>query len=108
MITISTDDQNGLLKSIEDAGTGSPIRLASDAEHEIFRKFRAFDDFENQHLHGTFLIDGMGKIRWQDISYQPFMDHQFLLAESERLLGGDKAISEQAGKDANKKQVSQR
>lgn len=108
MIAISTDDQNGLLKSIEDAGTGSPIRLASDAEHEIFRKFRAFDDFENQPLHGTFLIDGMGKIRWQDISYQPFMDHQFLLAESERLLGGDKAISEQAGKDANKKQVSQR
>ncbi len=108
MIAISTDDQNGLLKSIEDAGTGSPIRLASDAEHEIFRKFRSFDDFENQPLHGTFLIDGMGKIRWQDISYQPFMDHQFLLAESERLLGGDKAISEQAGKDANKKQVSQR
>ncbi len=108
MIAISTDDQNGLLKSIEDAGTGSPIRLASDAEHEIFRKFRAFDDFENQPLHGTFLIDGMGKVRWQDISYQPFMDHQFLLAESERLLGGDKAISEQAGKDANKKQVSQR
>lgn len=108
MIAISTDDQSGLLKSIEDAGTGSPIRLASDAEHEIFRKFRAFDDFENQPLHGTFLIDGMGKIRWQDISYQPFMDHQFLLDESERLLGGDKAMSEQAGKDTNNKQVSQR
>ncbi|MDB4399713.1 peroxiredoxin family protein [bacterium] len=108
MIAISTDDQNGLLKSIEDAGTGSPIRLASDANQEIFRKFRAFDDFENQPLHGTFLIDGMGKIRWQDISYQPFMDHQFLLDEAERLLGADTAVSEQAGNGTTEKQVSQR
>ena len=48
------------------------------------------------------------KFAGRTLVYQPFMDHQFLLAESERLLGGDKAISEQAGKDANKKQVSQR
>ena len=108
MIAISTDDQNGLLKSIEDAGTGSPIRLASDSKHEIFKQFRAFDDFENQPLHGTFLIDGMGKIRWQDISYQPFMDHQFLIDEAKRLLGSDSAVSEQAGNGSTEKQVSQR
>lgn len=108
LIAISTDDQKGLLKSIEDAGTGSPIRLASDANHDVFQQFRAFDDFEKQPLHGTFLIDGMGKIRWQDISYQPFMDHQFLLDEAQRLLGGDKAISDQVGKESTKKQVSQR
>ena len=108
MIAISTDDQNGLLKSIEDAGTGSPIRLASDSKHEIFKQFRAFDDFENQPLHGTFLIDGMGKIRWQDISYQPFMDHQFLIDEAKRLLGSDRAVSEQAENGSTEKQVSQR
>jgi peroxiredoxin len=108
MIAISTDDQKGLLKSIEDAGTGSPIRLASDANNDVFRQFRAFDDFEKQPLHGTFLIDGMGKIRWQDISYQPFMDHQFLLDEAQRLLGGDKPISEQVGNGSTEKQVSQR
>lgn len=108
MIAISTDDQSGLLKSIEDAGTGSPIRLASDAKHEVFKQFRAFDDFENQPLHGTFLIDGMGKVRWQDISYQPFMDHQFLIDEAKRLLGSDRAVSEQAGNGPTEKQVSQR
>lgn len=108
MIAISTDDQKGLLKSIEDAGTGSPIRLASDANNDVFQQFRAFDDFEKQPLHGTFLIDGMGKIRWQDISYQPFMDHQFLLDEAQRLLGGDKPISEQVGNGSTEKQVSQR
>ncbi|MDE0934732.1 MAG: peroxiredoxin family protein [Mariniblastus sp.] len=108
LIAISSDDQDGLLKSIEDAGTGSPIRLASDSNHEIFRKFRSFDDFENQPLHGTFLVDGMGKIRWQDISYEPFMDHQFLLDEAERLLGGDTVVPEQAGKGSTEKQVSRR
>ena len=108
LIAISSDDQDGLLKSIEDAGTGSPIQLASDANQEIFRKFRSYDDFENQPLHGTFLVDGMGKIRWQDISYEPFMDHQFLLDEAERLLDGDTVISEQAGKGSTEKQVSQR
>ena len=34
----------------------------------------------------NFLIDGNGKIRWQDIGYEPFMDIDFLLAESRRLL----------------------
>jgi hypothetical protein len=63
-----------------------PIRLASDEPMNVFKKFRAFDDFEDQPLHGTFLVDGAGTIRWQDISYEPFMDHEFLLAEAKRLL----------------------
>jgi hypothetical protein len=37
-------------------------------------------------LHGTFLIDGKGRVRWQEISYEPFMDAKFLLEESKRLL----------------------
>jgi hypothetical protein len=38
-------------------------------------------------LHGTYLIDGEGRIRWHDISYEPFMDTAFLLEEARRLLG---------------------
>ena len=37
-------------------------------------------------LHGAFLIDGNGLVRWQDIRFEPFMDAPFLLAESKRLL----------------------
>ena len=37
-------------------------------------------------LHGTFLIDEQGLVRWQDISYEPFMDHEFVLTEAQRLL----------------------
>ena len=37
-------------------------------------------------LHGTFLVDAKGRIRWQDISFEPFMNTQFLVRESKRLL----------------------
>lgn len=95
MVAISTDDHEGLLKSISDAGgdEGLGIRLMSNGDKSVFKKFRAYDDFENQPLHGTFLIDEKGLIRWQDISYEPFMDHEFLLKEAQRLLASDKPIA---------------
>jgi len=86
MVAIGTD-------SIEVLATGLsgeevyPFPIASDAELELFRSWRAFDDFEQVPLHGTYLIDSAGRVRWLDISYEPFMDWEFLLAESARLLG---------------------
>ena len=53
---------------------------------QAFRLYRAFDDFEAAPLHGTFLIDSAGLVRWQDIGPEPFMDVKFLLGEAQRLL----------------------
>jgi len=87
MVAISTDQREDLKKSIESYGDQPlPIQLLANPGMDVFKAFRAFDEFENQPLHGTFLIDGDGKIRWQDISYEPFMDPEFLLKESVRLL----------------------
>lgn len=63
-----------------------PFPLVADQSLESFKAYRAYDDFEKMPLHATFLIDGAGKVRWQDISYEPFTDVSFLLAESKRLL----------------------
>jgi peroxiredoxin len=71
-------------KSADDAGF--PFPILSDARLAAFKAYRAFDDFENTPLHGTFLIDGSGQVRWQDISYQPFTQAKWLLAEAKRLL----------------------
>ncbi|MDG2013676.1 MAG: redoxin domain-containing protein [Pirellulaceae bacterium] len=88
MVAISTDDQDGLKKSLDSYGdVALPIRLVANPDLDVFKRFRAFDEFENQPLHGTFLIDAAGRVRWQDISYEPFMDAEFLLKESQRLLG---------------------
>ena len=65
--------------------------ILSDKSLKTFKAYRAYDDFEKMPLHGTFLVDGNGKVRWQDISYDPFTELKFLAAESRRLLGMGKS-----------------
>ena len=87
LVAISTDTETDLKHSIDNYNEGSlPIPLLSDHELNVFKAYRAYDDFESQPLHGTFLIDGNGLVRWQDISYEPFMDPDFVLSEAQRLL----------------------
>ena len=69
--------------------TGYPFPVLADPDMGHFRRYRTYDDFEDMPLHGTFLVDGDARVRWQDVSYEPFMDWEFLLEESQRLLGLD-------------------
>ena len=88
IVAISLEDIESLKASVgsySDDGT-FPFTLLSDASLKVFKQYRAFDDFENMALHGTFLIDKRGYVRWQDISYDPFTEPDFLLAECKRLL----------------------
>ena len=91
LIAISTDDVDGLRETVQQNKTGTPFPfpLVSDASLKVFKQYRAYDDFEQQPLHGTFLIDRQGLVRWQDISYEPFTQVDFLLRESQRLLAQD-------------------
>ena len=66
--------------------SGFPFPVVSDESLATFKAYRAYDDFEQMALHGAFLIDGNGMVRWQDISFEPFKDVDFLLAEAQRLL----------------------
>jgi peroxiredoxin len=87
MIAISTDDLKGLKISIDTYGDEPmPIPLVSNDKLDVFKKWRVYDDFEDLPLHGTFVIDPEGRILWQDISYEPFMDPDFVLNEAQRLL----------------------
>ena len=89
MVAVSTDKQEILHRAYEALDEAFPFPLVADAEMDVFKAYRCFDDFENVPLHGTFLLDAAGRIRWQDISYEPFMDPDFVLKESVRLLGQD-------------------
>ena len=88
LVAISTDTVAGLKQTFpkSKAEAGFPFPLVSDPSLNVFKSYRAFDDFEKMPLHGTYLVDGDGLVRWQDISYQPFTEPKFLLAESKRLL----------------------
>jgi peroxiredoxin len=89
LLAVSTDTSAGLRDTFigydaKDRHFNFP--LLSDPTLKTFRKYRAYDDFEGTPLHGTFLIDANGKMRWQEISYEPFMAPKFLLDEAKRLL----------------------
>lgn len=87
LIAVTTDDLPGLRKSIENYKDGPlPIPLFANPGLDVFKSYRCFDDFEKLPLHGTFLIDAAGKVRWQDIGFEPFKEPKFLLAEAKRLL----------------------
>lgn len=86
IVAISSDDVGGLKTSVENYGEPLPFQLLADAKLDAFHAYRCYDDFENLTLHGTFLIDGQGLVRWQDIGFEPFKDTKFLLGESQRLL----------------------
>jgi peroxiredoxin len=63
-----------------------PFPLLADKELAAFHAWRCYDDFEEMPLHGTFVVDGDGKVRWSDISFEPFTQFDWLLGESRRLL----------------------
>ena len=91
VLAISSDPVDDLKNSVkayaEDTKGGKmPFPLLAGGDLEVFKKYRCFDDFEKMTLHGTFLIDAQGYVRWQDISYDPFMDPDFVLNEAKRLL----------------------
>lgn len=86
LLAVSTDSPGDLTRSAENYEGGFPFPLVSDHGLEVFKRYRVYDDFESQPLHGTFLIDAEGRIQWKDISYEPFSDPQFVLDEARRLL----------------------
>lgn len=88
ILAVSTDTVDGLGKTLEKAGKDGkfPFPLVADPGLGTFKAWHAHDDFEGTALHGLFLLDGEGRVRWQDIGYDPFTDFHFLLPEAKRLL----------------------
>ena len=86
VVAISSESRESLNSALANFGSPLAIPLHANPELTAFKAYRCFDDFESQPLHGTFLIDPDGRVLWQDISYEPFMDVDFCLQESQRLL----------------------
>ena len=86
LIAIGTDsvDDARTLKSNAD-GIKFPMPFLPDPSLVVFKQYQAFDDFEGQPLHATFLIDKQGQVRFQRISADPFLDVEFLKGEAARV-----------------------
>jgi peroxiredoxin len=88
IIAISPDKPQDLMKATDSAKDKKPFPfpLLSDEKMTALKTYRAYDDFEKMGLHGLFLCDAAGKLRWFDIGYRPFLDTAFLVKEAKRLL----------------------
>ena len=94
IVAVSTESQPQLAKALasyEEEGDTIPFPIVADPKLATFRAYRAYDDFEKVPLHGTFLVDASGDVRWQDVSHEPFTKIDFLLKEAKRLLANDSA-----------------
>ena len=95
-VAIATDDLEAAktLKNNKD-GIKFPMPILPDPNHDLFKLFGAYDDFEAQPLHATILVDAQGNVRFQRISADPFLDVEFIKGEAERvnlLLNRNRAI----------------
>jgi peroxiredoxin/Tfp pilus assembly protein PilF len=89
VLAVSTDTVAELAKSQGNYsidGNAFPFPLVADPGKTAFKAYGAHDDFEGAALHGTFILDPRGRILWSDIAADPFMDLDFLIKESHRLL----------------------
>jgi len=85
-VAIGTDNLEATqtLRANKDGITFTMPMLA-DPKLELFKLYRAYDDFESQPLHGTILIDALGNVRFQRISADPFLEVEFIKTEAERV-----------------------
>jgi peroxiredoxin len=86
VVTISTDDAPAIQRSLATFKPEFPYLVLADPKLKAFQSYGAYDDFERIALHGTFLVDGEGYLRWNDVAAEPFMDADFVINESKRLL----------------------
>ena len=94
VVAISSNNQEDLKKSLDAYEKGDfPFPLVANPELDVFKAYRAYDDFEDFALHGTYLVDEKGSILWHDISYEPFMDPDFVITEWLRLSGKSRPAS---------------
>lgn len=82
VVVVTTDAAEALAED-------SAYPTLSGADGAAFKAVDAWDDFENQPLHATILVDGAGRVRWQHNGYEPFMRPEFLLEEAARLFKFD-------------------
>ena len=62
-----------------------PATFGADPDEKWFKSIGAYDDFNDMPLHATIYVDPEGRMLWQDIGFEPFLDIPFFVSETQRL-----------------------
>jgi peroxiredoxin len=86
LVAIGIDTPEQLKELVADSKEEGAVAfpLLSDAKLEVFKTYHCVD-FDNQPMHGVFLIDAQGRLRSQRISDKPFTDTALVLKEAKEL-----------------------
>jgi peroxiredoxin len=84
LVAVGTDSPEELKSSQADSGEAAPFPLLSDSKLQAFKAYHCVD-FDNQPMHGVFLIDAQGRVRSHRISDKPFNDPALVLKEAKQL-----------------------
>ena len=86
LVAIGTDPlEDAKALKANASGIQFPMPFLPDPTLAVFKQYQAFDDFEAAPLHGAFLVDKQGNVRFQRISADPFLDVEFLKGEAARI-----------------------
>lgn len=85
LVAVSSTGAQGLPESNggSPAEQPFPFLLLADAKREAFKRYGCIDAADSP-LHGTFVLDRQGKVRWSAIGMEPYMDVERVLAEVAR------------------------
>lgn len=81
VVGVTTDSVSDLETALKLAPT--PFLLVSDAARSVFRSYGCMQ--QDEALHGTFVLDASGAVRWKTIGESPFMAVDNLVGEIARL-----------------------
>ena len=85
VVAICPDSPAELRRAIKEdvPAEGFPFLILSDPSVQTFKSYGCHD---GRALHGTFLIDAGGMVRWQEVGDEPFMDVDRIFREREKML----------------------
>jgi peroxiredoxin len=86
LVAIGSDSKEKLRKSLASYGDGdrAPFLFLADPNQDVFKRYGCF---RSEPMHGIFLIDVGGRVRWQNIAESPFMDIDQIISRSRKLRG---------------------
>ncbi|MFN0125323.1 MAG: redoxin domain-containing protein [Verrucomicrobiales bacterium] len=90
LVAVSIDDPTGVAKtfaSLESEPVRRPFTFPVLADHErrAFTAWGVIDEFYDDAIHGVFVVDAAGRLRWRHLGVEPYMMVADVLAAVEEL-----------------------
>lgn len=90
LVAVSVDGPDGVAQTFatpESDPARRPLAfpVVADAERSAFASWGVIDQFQGDAIHGVFVLDGAGRLRWRHLGVEPYMDVAAVLAAVEAL-----------------------